>query len=296
MMKTVIILSLAIAGLVLSSCGRKLSPLTTEQRAIFSQTLSGLADPINVAQERALAINNRESLNGFSSNNSGYIPNSLVDDFNDFCLVSFEADGDLNRVGRNANSVQIIGKIDNKGSGLCPILFNLNAKMVAQSANQAAIDLALDYKIQNDEMKKANDITFFDIKGKGSISGSETSGSAKVSSDGTLDSQRNGKVKFYLNGDASGNETSGNGKLILGMEFKDFTAELKVEIKQASGDLSPTTTFYLNNEVITEKEFFAFFDRFNVPTKVFSERGVVVDQRVIPSVLNQMPLFNVFLQ
>jgi len=320
-MKVQNLLVLLVAGVSLSSCGRKLDALSKAQKDEFTAALQGVANPLNAVQSQSKKKLNR-LLENSSSNSSDqmdddYIPSELNDDFETACEAEFNFKGDFEGVPKAGQTISVNGFIKNAGKNECPIVLGLDFNSKIVNEEKMTFDLDLNYEIQNDLMKKENDITAFAIKGDGSFSGTqkgdEATGKADFKSTGSLTSTRNGEVEFYFDLEASGSSKTGmTAEAKLGMEFKDFTAELKVVQVESVKELTKTA-YYLNNEEITEKEFNAFFEKFNRPEGTSpgrsrdsdsfapapigdsedSEDGFTPQARMLKS-MSQMPLLNSF--
>jgi|GEM_PF-1466757 len=304
-----------VALFAVTACGKKMTPLTAEQKVEFQNSLNGVAGPLTAAKAKDPAIRAMMALSAAKPSkpvkpaaDDDYIPSTLETEFDTNCDASYSFSGaGLDTIGLTGNikspmralalmgqssqkpslkqpkpaeagaySLDVKAAVKNKEGLVCPLVLDVAVALTMPTETSADISLTASFEIQNEELKAAQDITKFTITGNGSASGTESSIKADFSATGALTSTKNGEVAFYTALSASGSQSSAEGEVKMGMTFKDYTAELKVTL---SGNAEKQDVkYFLNDEEITETEFMAFFDRFenlNETTPSAASRGPI---------------------
>lgn len=285
-MKKIAILALSCALVGLSGCGKKLSPLTEEQKRQLAETLDSAQRAQKAVPRQGAGISSemrpvesqlRAKVKALSlvaparAETSSTLPHDRSED---------EMRGRLSR-GAETHSCNIDVKYPNSGSSngstpveipqdlalkikvsgeSCPISMNFDIDMQFTQTS-ARIGIDCDYTVRDRDYLGLNDVDQLTLKGDikmtGNSQGTEVEADAKI--EGKLHSQRHGDVKLEMKGgfegSARGQAMEGEGEMVLRFEFQDFVAELKQTFE------NDKVTHYINDEEVTEQEFNSFFDR-----------------------------------
>jgi len=241
------VLSIALVG-----CGNKhgnvTTPLTKDQQATFDNTLESVG-----RTEKAGEKGQREHT-ATGDATLQQMAQKLQDGKCEYKLPSNQTGNTTNPMSSNVETgLEVYGST-------CPISLEANVKMssnLTEKSYDANVEFKLKYDVKDAEFAKLNDITAIDIKGSGSVRASQGSMNGNINIEGTMTSNADGALKMYYDAkvDGSGNQTSAKitSEQIWGVEYPNFTAELKMTTVQENSSVK--TTYFINGEEITAQEF-----------------------------------------
>lgn len=271
------------AVLLVTACGSNLKELSTEEKERFQATLATIGN-----STKALAVV------GDKKSNTD-VTNRVFESLASGASATRDSEEMARRLERAVASkeCEVVSTMPkNIGSGksvklkdarfivkgvTCPVSVDL--KMTADGTDkEGSLKFNLRYEIKEEQFKKLAQIDNVELQGSLSFGAniptddrSDMSMHFNVDLNGKAHSLAEGDLKTYLrgnysmNGNAKDNRMSGGGEFAFGVEFKDFTGELKTtsSINTAAGKAE--AKYFVNNKEITEAEMKEWMTAANLP-------------------------------
>mgnify|MGYP001571999939 CR=1 FL=1 len=250
----------AVLALGVSACGG-LSPLTAEQKAIVKETGR------SAVASRSAAPGVGAYTNLFANSVSAFAPGAPgTDDSSSESTdsVRFRTALAAADCKEDTTTSTASGKVPFVGSGFkvsgpkCPIAMEMKFESTSSEAEMEngniKLKLALTYEVLDAELRKLNDVDQFNLKIDVDMQVNKKDGSGRLTAklEGDLHSQKYDKLRFKLEVSGSMNaQGQANGQFVVRYDFKDFTAEGRVELANDG-----TTKYSVNGETATSEEFF----------------------------------------
>jgi hypothetical protein len=160
----------------------------------------------------------------------------------------------------------------------CPIQFGLKLSASGDTQNGSA-QFQLNYRVSDDAFRSLAVIDVVSLNGSVELHSNTGSADGKVAFNGSLHSQKEGSLTLYINADgqmsSNGAAVQGNGELAFGIQFPDFTGELKVKIDGASlGSSGGGISYYLNDQQVDQSEFQTYLDVLDIRLSQWSQSSL----------------------
>jgi hypothetical protein len=282
------ILWFGLAALALMGCGKSLTPMTPEQKSRFVDTLGHVG---NVSS----GIGSARSGHG-----NGFAPLAAVAPWlaaSPSPSPAVPTDSERQQLANQLAAAIQSGQcresdnMPSEFSGLssfrslsftiggdhCPIQFGLTAS-ASGSPQDASGQFAVTYRVTDDTFRAIADIDSMSLNGSLEAHSDQGSQSGKFSLDGSLHSRKEGDLKLYLNGDGEmsrdGFQQAGDAEVAFGIQFSDFTGEIKVKASGSSpGSNGSNLTYYVNDQEVDSNEFQTYVTALNLRLSQFGRTG-----------------------
>ena len=263
------------------SCGKHLSALTDEQKAVVKDTVdsasragtavqkTGASKTAAPVQLQALKQHNLLANWALGALPTSQLPSPDQDRMGSSmqrklstssdtkqCDVTYKVDVPTSAAASASAVTQLQKvKVDVKVAGAaCPVAATV---AFAASGDQSSLDgsLALTYTVQDTEYRGFNDVDGASINGTIKASGSSDSMTMSLDVSGNIHSQKKGDVVFKVTATADGSMNSNgtskaNSDVTLHLEYTDFVADLRFKTESDG-----TSTYYVNDGEVTKDEF-----------------------------------------
>lgn len=265
-------LNLAVSALVLSvlasglsACGN-LAPLTDQQKATVKATSRSAVATSSAAPQKAFPSGGSfgDTIQIFAAAVTPGVPNPSPTSSPTVDAEMQRARAAVAQASQKCTQEMTSSAVDGAlpfitggfkvyGEG-CPIAMELKVEAGSQaSATKVNAKLGLTYAVLDAELKKLNDVDQFNLKAEVNAESSSNANKFSGKVEGDVNSQKEGKLRFKLEASGSSNaQGQGNGQFVIRYDFKDFTAEGKVEMSSSSNEAKYT----VNGETVTQTQFF----------------------------------------
>jgi hypothetical protein len=269
------------AVLLVTACGSNLKELSTEEKERFQTTLATIGN-----STKALAV---------IGDKKNDVTSKLFDS-----MASGPATKDSDEMARRLQQAvankecEVVSNIPtNLGTGknlklqdvrmvvkgvTCPISVDLKMSMEGTEKSGSG-NFTLKYEIKENGFKKLAQIDRVELSGSLNFSAnvptddrSDMSMKFALDIHGTAHSIEEGDLKTYLrgnysmNGNPKDNRMNGGGEFKFGVQFKDFTGELKTVSTFNTAGGKAEAKYFVNDKEITEKEMQEWMTAANLPS------------------------------